>query len=115
MKISDLKEKVNNILDKRSVLIVAAQAIHIPFPELRDNNELKQLIKDKNPHVHELLSNFWTHYMNYYYCAKNIIENGKSNEVSMNERDKLNQYSFIKEESKEKLIEELKKIKLLNY
>jgi hypothetical protein len=78
MKISDLKEKVNNLLDKRSVLIVAAQAIHIPFPELRDNNELKQLIKEKNLHVYELLSNFWTNYMNYYYCAKNIIENGKS-------------------------------------
>jgi hypothetical protein len=115
MKISDLKEKVNNLLDKRSVLIVAAQAIHIHFPELRDNNELKQLIKEKNLHVYELLSNFWTHYMNYYYCAKNIIENGKSIELTSLEREKLNQYSIIKEESKDKLIEELKKIKLLNY
>jgi len=114
MKISELKEKVNNMLDKRSVVVVAAKTLHIPFPELMDNNELLQLIKDKNASLHQLLVGFWTHYMNYYYCAKNIIENGKNNELSNYELDKLNQHLLAKEESRSQLIEELKKIKLLN-
>lgn len=111
MRISELKEKISSPMDKRTAFIVIAKSANINYPELRDNNELQNLIKQRDPILFERFTAYWSDYINLFYFIKNLLEHTKHDELNANEMERLEIHKNQKEKSFSLLVEELDKRK----
>ena len=96
---------VKNII--RQTLIMAAQHLNIPHPQLEDSFVLHEEIKKRNEKLYYLINEFSEAYLNFYYTAASFTAHKKSIMLSDAEKQRLHELFELKENLKAQVLKEI--------
>jgi len=91
----------------RQILVLAAQHLNIPHPQLEDSFVLYDEIKKTNEKLYTLLHDFSEAYLNFYYTTSNLSNTKKSAVVNDSHKDLIRELFEKKEKLKKEILKEI--------
>jgi len=88
----------------RQTLILAAQHLNIPHPQLEDSFLLHEEIKNRNEPLFNLLNEFSEAYLNFYYTGATLTAHKKSALLTDAEKNRLHELFERKEKLKAEVL-----------
>jgi hypothetical protein len=113
MKAYEIKEfDVQHV--QRKAALKTAKLLKIEYCDLMDFQELQSSIKEKDGDLFNMLNDFCSAYLNYYYFANTLNINTKGSKIDAKEAEVLKEHIRQKDELRAALVIEIKKRKKQN-